>query len=103
MSAPRLRSGATVYGTDGATFVLDKEIGRGGEGAVWSVQGDQRFAAKFYHKGIAAEHVRKLEVMCRLKSESLLKIAAWPTSTLRLAYSAEGERDSGMMPNTIPG
>ena len=99
MSAPRLRSGATVYGTDGAAFVLDKEIGRGGEGAVWSVQGDQRFAAKFYHKGIAAEHVRKLEVMCRLKSESLLKIAAWPTSTLRL--NRAGQSEGLLMPRIL--
>ncbi len=91
MSAPPLRSGATVYGTDGAVLLLDKEIGRGGEGAVWSIQGDQRVAAKFYHKGISAERVRKLEVMCRLKSEGLLKIAAWPTSMLRLTRSGQSE------------
>lgn len=80
-----------MYGTDGDVFRLDKEIGRGGEGAVWSVHGDQSVAAKFYHKGMAPEHVRKLEVMCRLKSESLLRIAAWPTSTLRLTRSGQSE------------
>jgi len=91
MSSPRVDSGATVYGTDGAVFRLEKEIGRGGEGAVWSIQGDQKVAAKFYHKGIPEAHVRKLEIMCRLKSENLLKIAAWPISTLRLTRSGQSE------------
>jgi DNA-binding helix-hairpin-helix protein with protein kinase domain len=84
-----LRSGATVYDIDGAVLLLDREIGRGGEGSVWSIQADQRIAAKFYHKGMDAEHARKVEVMCRLKTESLLKIAAWPTSTLRVKRSGQ--------------
>ncbi len=99
MSSPHLHSGTTVYGTHGAVFRLDKEIGRGGEGAVWSVQGDQRVAAKFYHKGIAEAHVRKLETMCRLKSESLLKIAAWPISTLR--FTGSGQSEGLLMPRIL--
>ena len=74
MSGFRLQPGATVYGADGAALLLDREIGSGGEGSVWSIRGDQEVAAKFYHKGIATEHVRKLEVMCHLKSASLLKV-----------------------------
>lgn len=91
MSAFNLRRGATVYDIDGAALLLDREIGNGGEGSVWSIQGDQRVAAKFYHKGMAPEHARKLEVMCRLKSESLLKIAAWPTSTLSATRTGQPE------------
>ncbi len=91
MNAFHLCSGVTVYTADGAVFRLDKEIGRGGEGSVWSVQGNQHLAAKFYHKGLAGEQSRKLEVMCNLKSESLLKISAWPTSTLMLAPSGQSE------------
>jgi DNA-binding helix-hairpin-helix protein with protein kinase domain len=48
---------------------------------------------------MAAEHIRKLEVMCRLKSESLLKIAAWPTSTLR--FTRSGESEGLLMPRIL--
>jgi len=91
-----VRPGATVYNIDGAALLLDREIGKGGEGSVWSIQGDTRAAAKFYHKGMAAEHARKLEAMCHLKSENLLNIAAWPTSTLRT--SRNGHPEGLLMP-----
>lgn len=91
MSSFRLKPGAVVYQVGGAALLLDKQIGTGGEGSVWSIQGDQHIAAKFYHKVMAEGHARKLEVMCRLKSESLLKIAAWPTATLRVHRTGQPE------------
>jgi len=50
MSAAQLRSGATVYGADGALLQLEKEIGRGGEGSVWSIQGDPQVLLSFITK-----------------------------------------------------
>jgi DNA-binding helix-hairpin-helix protein with protein kinase domain len=96
MSGPRPHPGAAVYDATGATLLLEREIGQGGEGSVWSIEGNGRVAAKFYHDGIGTERAQKLEVMCRLKSESLLKVAAWPTSTLR--FNRSGQAQGLLMP-----
>jgi DNA-binding helix-hairpin-helix protein with protein kinase domain len=83
--------GATVYDSSGALLRLDAEVGRGAEGSIWSVEGQPLVVAKFYHHGMAAEQVRKLEAMCRLKSESLLRVAAWPTAMLTGSRSGKTE------------
>jgi DNA-binding helix-hairpin-helix protein with protein kinase domain len=71
--------------------VLDQEIGKGGEGSVWAIAGETSVVAKFYHQGLEAEKARKIEAMCRLKSDSLLKIAAWPITTLKARPSGSPE------------
>src|SRR5258708_10804648 len=90
------RKGITVYAADNRPLVLDQEIGKGGEGSVWAIAGDTSVVAKFYHKGLEAEKARKIEVMCRLKSDSLLKISAWPITTLKAKPS--GTPDGLLMP-----
>ncbi len=91
MSSLHLRQGTKVYTIDGTPVLLDQEIGAGGEGSVWSLQSDATLAAKFYYKGISREHAQKLAVMCRLKSDGLLKVAAWPVSTLQVDRNGSPE------------
>jgi DNA-binding helix-hairpin-helix protein with protein kinase domain len=90
------RKGMTVFAANNRPLVLDQEIGRGGEGSVWAIAGEATVVAKFYHKGLEAEKARKIEAMCRLQSESLLKIAAWPITTLKGKPS--GAPDGLLMP-----
>ena len=75
--------GSTVYGLDGSPYRLAKEIGKGGEGTVWSLDGTANLVAKFYHNGLNNEAAAKLSAMCRLKTEDLTRIAAWPITLLK--------------------
>ena len=90
------RKGISVYAADNRALVLDQEIGKGGEGSVWAIAGETSVVAKFYHNGLEAEKARKIEAMCRLRSDSLLKIAAWPITTLKAKPS--GAPDGLLMP-----
>jgi DNA-binding helix-hairpin-helix protein with protein kinase domain len=87
MSGFQPRSGLTIYTSDNRPIVLEQQIGRGGEGSVWSIANAPGQAAKLYDKGVAPNQSRKLEAMCRLKSESLFRIAAWPTAMLKTGAS----------------
>lgn len=96
MSNFQPKPGVTVYTADNRPLILDHEVGRGGEGSVWSIGGAAQVVAKFYHKGLTPVQARKLESMCRLQSESLLRIAAWPTAMLK--ESAYGQPQGLLMP-----
>jgi DNA-binding helix-hairpin-helix protein with protein kinase domain len=91
MSGFEPRSGISLYGAEDRPLVLDRQIGKGGEGSVWSVAGDCSIVAKFYHAGLGLEQARKLEAMCQLKSESLLRVAAWPTAMLKTSRFGRAE------------
>ncbi|WP_431269276.1 helix-hairpin-helix domain-containing protein [Dankookia sp. P2] len=67
----------------GNPIALGKELGRGGEGAVFDVVGQPDAVAKVYLKPPSAQHAAKLSAMARMATPSLLKIAAWPTGTLQ--------------------
>jgi DNA-binding helix-hairpin-helix protein with protein kinase domain len=90
------RRGIAVYAADNRPLILDEEIGKGGEGSVWAIAGENSFVAKFYHNGLGTDKARKIEAMCRLKSDSLLKISAWPITTLKAKPS--GAPDGLLMP-----
>jgi DNA-binding helix-hairpin-helix protein with protein kinase domain len=75
--------GSSVYGLDGLSYRLAEQIGKGGQGSVWSLDGRADLAAKFYHKGFTGDDVAKLSAMCRLKSDSLVSVAAWPITLLK--------------------
>jgi DNA-binding helix-hairpin-helix protein with protein kinase domain len=79
------------YSTDGRQIVLDRELAKGGEGSVWGVRGRPEVVAKFYHQGVSPEQARKLDVMCRLKSDSLLRIAAWPIDLVKATTSGSAQ------------
>lgn len=62
---------------------LGKQLGRGGEGAVYEVVGQPTLVAKVYHKRpLSEEQVAKLQAMVSCWSSSLETIAAWPKALL---------------------
>ena len=70
-------------------------IGRGGEGAVYEVQGDPTLVAKIYHKRPLDEHqVAKLQAMVSVWSSPLETIAAWPRSIL---YDPTSRKPCGIL------
>ena len=81
--------------SNGQPVRLGKEIGRGGEGSVFEVEGLENVAAKIYHQTpLEEEHVEKLETMVSRWSEKLEMISAWPRSLL---YKAQGNKACGFL------
>ncbi len=66
----------------GSAVALGTEIGRGGEGAVYEILGRADSVAKVYLNPPNAAHQAKLAAMTGMAAPGLLKLAAWPTSTL---------------------
>ena len=61
---------------------LGQELGRGGEGAVFAVEGQKDRVAKLYSSPPDCEKARKIAYMARSENSSLLNIAAWPLDLL---------------------
>lgn len=79
------QSGAPIVLLDSISqrITLGKQIGRGGEGAVFDVDGDPTVVAKVYHKKpLPEEQAAKLQAMAACWSSPLETIAAWPRSVL---------------------
>lgn len=72
-----------VYNHEGKRLELGRQLGTGGEGAVYEVRDAPNFVAKVYHKPPSADKVAKLRAMVAAKNDDLLRIAAWPSSTLQ--------------------
>jgi DNA-binding helix-hairpin-helix protein with protein kinase domain len=78
-----VRSRSQLFNSLGTPVVLtDKLAPDGGEGAVFSVLNKPDLAAKIYHRSVSPEKAAKLRLMINLRTEALLKIAAWPIDTL---------------------
>ncbi len=70
-------------------------IGRGGEGAVYEVQGDPTLVAKVYHKRpLAEDQIAKMQAMVSVWSSPLETIAAWPRSIL---YDPTSRKPCGLL------
>ncbi|MCA9231950.1 MAG: hypothetical protein KDA57_14980 [Planctomycetales bacterium] len=81
--------------SEGRPVRIGREIGRGGEGSVFEVEGASNLAAKVYHKlPLASDQVEKLETMVACWSEELELISAWPRSLL---YKAAGKGVCGFL------
>ncbi len=70
------------YDSNGSIVSLTTELGKGGEGSVFSVTGVANLVGKIYHQPISADKSEKLRWMASNKNQSLLKVAAWVTDTL---------------------
>jgi DNA-binding helix-hairpin-helix protein with protein kinase domain len=68
----------------GRTVRLGREIGRGGEGVVFEIDGDTS-VAKLYLQPLSQEKIDKLTLMASQASDGIRGIAAWPTELLREA------------------
>ncbi|MEB3233138.1 MAG: hypothetical protein VKJ64_19185 [Leptolyngbyaceae bacterium] len=71
----------------GRTIQLGEEIGRGGEGSVYTIQGDVANVAKVYHKAATGEKADKLKAMVA-NSFELPSFTSWPLSTLHDSSSS---------------
>lgn len=67
--------------SDGSQVRLGRELGRGGEGSVHEVMG-QELVAKIYRRSPPPLKVDKLHAMTRQHSPALLRVAAWPLDVL---------------------
>jgi DNA-binding helix-hairpin-helix protein with protein kinase domain len=83
------KAGSSLYGTDGSTYRLSGEIGKGAEGAVCTIEGHPDHVAKLYHNGVPPAQIQKLEAMCSLRSEALTKVSAWPTGMVSATRSGQ--------------
>ena len=77
---------------------LGQELGRGGEGAVFSLEGQSDRAAKIYSTPPDHKKSQKVIAMVETASQPLLKIAAWPIDILT---DGKGELRGFVMPRII--
>jgi DNA-binding helix-hairpin-helix protein with protein kinase domain len=66
----------------GRPLSLATSLGKGGEGAVYEVQGRPDFVAKIYHKPIDPDKALKLQIMASQSDAQLTQYAAWPVFTI---------------------
>lgn len=70
------------FDSKGKELLVEAELGRGGEAAVFLLKNYPGVVAKIYHKHPSQSAVAKIQLLVRNKSESLAKIAAWPEGTV---------------------
>jgi DNA-binding helix-hairpin-helix protein with protein kinase domain len=75
MTLPQLFSG-------GSPLRLDKQIGKGGEGEVYTLSDRRDFAVKFYTLKDLASREAKITAMVRSKLADQFKLVAFPTATV---------------------
>lgn len=86
----------TFYDSQGNSYTLNQQIGRGGEGTVFFCPNDLSLVAKIYHEPIDDEKAEKLRWMAENQNEQLLKVAAW---IVDLLHDEDGEIVGFLMPN----
>lgn len=84
-----------AFGTNGQKYVLGKELGSGGEGAVYEVISDSDRAVKIYHAALSSDRAEKIRVMSRMATAQISKLTAWP---LDLLCDRSGKRIGLLMP-----
>ena len=62
---------------------LGRQIGTGGEGTVYEIQGKSDLVAKIYHEPPSPEKAEKLVALARIGAERLFNLSAWPMDVLR--------------------
>jgi DNA-binding helix-hairpin-helix protein with protein kinase domain len=77
---------------------LGQELGRGGEGAVFMVEGQTDRVAKIYSSLPDYRKSQKLAIMAETASPLLLKIAAWP---IELLSDRKGAVHGFIMPRVV--
>src|SRR5207237_188414 len=74
---------------------LGKELGKGGEGSVFTINNSSNFVVKTYHTSVSQDKSEKILTMISLKDERLLKLAAWPLATY---HEKDGRLSGFIMP-----
>jgi|GEM_PF-69253 len=86
---------ARIYNSQDEILTLGKELGRGGEGSVFTILERSDAVAKIYHASVSAEKAEKLRQMVALQSDKLLRLSAWVTDVLQ---NEAGETIGFLMP-----
>ncbi len=79
---------AQLFDPQGRALSLGRELGSGGEGAVFEIAGDARHVAKVYHQPISDEKEAKLRAMAALACPQLTALASWPLAVLHNGRSS---------------
>jgi DNA-binding helix-hairpin-helix protein with protein kinase domain len=72
----------TMFDASGTRLELGAKLGEGGEGTVYEVRNKPALVAKVYQKPLARESEEKIRLMVAGGDQTLLSIAAWPTSSI---------------------
>ncbi|MCQ4086430.1 hypothetical protein [Saccharibacillus sp. JS10] len=78
-----MKRAARIVNGSGVEVRFGQELGRGGEGSVFAIEGHSDLVAKVYHKPLSKDKQSKIEAMVRLKTEQLLRFTVWPVDVLR--------------------
>jgi DNA-binding helix-hairpin-helix protein with protein kinase domain len=70
-------------GLKGTPYLTGRQIGEGGEGIIYEVQGSPLLVLKVYKEAIDRDKADKLLYMASVTDPELAKFAAWPTDVLR--------------------
>jgi DNA-binding helix-hairpin-helix protein with protein kinase domain len=73
---------ARLYTAAGQTIVIGKELGDGGEGVVFAVEGDSNLAVKIYHEDKRASRADKVAAMTLAGWHMTAKNVAFPIDSL---------------------
>jgi len=89
-----------LYTSNGSPIRLGSEIGRGGEGAVYEVEGRTGQAVKLYLAPIDSFKTAKLQIMVRQQTDELTKLTAWPSD---LVLKSPKGRVTGLLMRRVTG
>lgn len=89
-----------VYTSSGSPIRLGREIGRGGEGVVYEIEGRAEQVAKLYLSPVDSQKTAKLQTMVRKQTDALTKLAAWPSDLL---LKAPKGRVTGLLMKKVTG
>lgn len=89
-----------IYTPKGKSFNLGKQIGQGGEGTVYEIEGNEKFVCKVPHQPYTKEQLSKLKTLVHLRSERLGEISAWPANLL---YDRAGGAITGFAMKRVTG
>ncbi len=71
-----------LFTSTGQAIQLGRQLGAGGAGTVYEIEGQPDLVAKRYHQVPSVEHVARLKTLAQQSDDRLTKIAAWPTDIL---------------------
>lgn len=87
-----------IVDSRGRPVPLGREIGKGGEGAVFEVKSDDRCVAKIYHQPLNDDKADKIRLMANLRNDRISGLAAWP---IELLLRRSGEPIGVLMPKIV--
>jgi DNA-binding helix-hairpin-helix protein with protein kinase domain len=77
-------SNIQLFSGSGQNIVISRQLGHGGEGTVYELEGTENLIAKVYDPGKLGQKGSKIKAMISLKTDKLLQVTAWPIDTVHL-------------------